>query len=144
MDTIGAGIVDQTDRGPQGVSGWLLVFVVYAALAALLNIILGIVFFMGQVPELDSLSAGMSLLVGLIFLVSAILIVLRKKLARILSLVACGILVAIGFLTVGMMIAGFEKVTLAEAGQAARDLVLSALWFLYILRSRRVANTLVN
>ena len=144
METIGAGIVGQKDHEPQGVGGWLLIFVIWSALVGLGSIFFSISFFIGRSSELDSTSAGVGLIVGLLLLSDAILIVLRKKLARTLSLVACGFLSGIVLLELALMIGGLEKPYFASAMENARDLVLAVIWIFYFLSSRRVANTLVN
>jgi hypothetical protein len=143
METIGAGIVDRSQNGPVGLGGWLLVFVVWAALMACVGIFVGLVFMLTPPSELDAVTAGFSFFLGLGLLTDAGLILLRKKLARTLSLTICGMLAAVCILTIVALVAGIIQVDLKTATQTARDLVLSSVWFLYFLRSRRVQNTLV-
>lgn len=144
METIGAGIVDRSQDGPRGLRGWLLVFLAWALLVACLGIFAGMVFIFGPPGSVDFFTGSFSLLIGVLFFVDVLLILLRKRLAKLLSIGICALLTVSGALEIAAYISGFVQVDLAEGVAAARNFVLASMWLLYFLRSRRVEFTLVR
>ena len=144
METIGTGIVDRTQDGPVGLRGWLLVFLALALPVACIGIFAGMVLIFGPPDTADFFTGAFSLSIGVLFFVDAILILLRKRLAKNLSIGICGLSAIGGALEIAAYISGFMQVDLAEGVAAARNFVLSSMWLLYFMRSRRVQYTLVD